>query len=269
MSKIERAIKEINDLGQTSDRKIWINEINPTVKLFVTVLYLVITVSFPNNSLQTLLSMAVYPVFIYISADISFIKAVYRMRIVLPLVVLMGIFNPIFDRTPVTVLNGMIITSGMISGLTLIVKGFLTVFATYILVSTTSLEAICGSLKRLHFPDILVIQIMLTFRYLTVLLSEVGKVTQAYLLRAPNQKGIHFKAWGSLVGNQLLHSFDRAQDIYQAMNLRGFNTEYFLYNRKPAKFTDFLFLLACTVLFFSCRYLPLFAIIGSLFGGTK
>ena len=49
---------------------------------------------------------------------------------------------------------------------------------------------------------------------------------QAYSLRAPNQKGIHISAWGSFLGQLLLRSMDRAQELYYSMLLRGFRGEF-------------------------------------------
>ena len=43
----------------------------------------------------------------------------------------------------------------------------------------------------------------------------------AYALRAPGEKGIHFRAWGSLLGQLLLRSVDRAQLVYESMLLRA------------------------------------------------
>ena len=51
-------------------------------------------------------------------------------------------------------------------------------------------------------------------------------MTQAYSLRAPKQKGIHFKVWGSLSGQLLLRSIDRANEVYESMVLRGYHGEF-------------------------------------------
>ncbi|MFQ6930295.1 MAG: CbiQ family ECF transporter T component [Eubacterium sp.] len=66
--------------------------------------------------------------------------------------------------------------------------------------------------------------IQLIYRYINVLLKETKRiVVEAYSLRAPGQKGINFKAWGSLPGQLLLRSIDRATDVHNSMSLRGYN----------------------------------------------
>lgn len=52
--------------------------------------------------------------------------------------------------------------------------------ASYLLIATTSLKQICYALQLLHVPRIMVTQVMLTGRYLTLLLAEVNRTTQAY-----------------------------------------------------------------------------------------
>lgn len=63
---------------------------------------------------------------------------------------------------------------------------------------------------------------LLTYRYISVMLEEFSIMTDAYMLRAPGEKGIRFAAWGSFVGQLLLRSMDRAEELYGAMRLRGF-----------------------------------------------
>lgn len=69
-------------------------------------------------------------------------------------------------------------------------------------------------MRLIKIPSVIVTQVMLTYRYVTLLLSEAGRITQAYALRAPNQKGINIKNWGSLLGHLLLRTIDRADEIY-------------------------------------------------------
>lgn len=264
MSKIGKAIYEIENLSDTAQKDIWLNNLNPTVKLFVTLLYISLTVSFPKYDILGVLSMALYPLVIFTLGDISFRTALHRLRFVLPIVAVMGIFNPIFDRETVATIHGVSINSGWFSFLTLMIKGILTVFATYFLIATTTIEKICYSLKKLHLPQIIVTQILLMYRYIFVLLAEVKKITLAYELRAPGQKGVHFKAWGSLVGNLLIHTFERAQSLYDSMCLRGYTSEFRIQGNVKIRAADIIFLLGTSALFVVFRIFPVFELVGKL-----
>lgn len=109
---------------------------------------------------------------------------------------------------------------------TLMLKGILAVLASYLLIITTTIERICYALRLLHMPKGFVTVLLLIYRYMVVLLKEAERIMLAYGMRAPGQKGIHRKAWGPLLGQLLLRSMDRAQLVYDSMQLRGFTGEF-------------------------------------------
>ncbi len=74
-------------------------------------------------------------------------------------------------------------------------------------------------------------------------------MTLAYKLRAPGQKGIHVSAWGSFLGQLLLRSMDRAEEIYTAMKMRGFNGEFIYSEKKKFKYSD---LVVCILVIGMC-----------------
>lgn len=226
MNRSEQALRELGRMNALASRDQWLNRIHPLIKLAVTLFYIAVTVSFRKYNLTGLLRMGVYPIALFILGDLSFREALKRLRLVLPLVCFVGLLNPFFDRQPIAAAGNFVITSGMISMLTLMLKGICSILAAYLLVASTTIEKICSAMRMLHIPSLLVTQFLLTCRYLSVLLEEAGRITQAYSLRAPRQKGIHVKVWGSLAGQLLLRSMDRAERVYQSMLLRGYTGDF-------------------------------------------
>ena len=202
------------------------HRLSPLPKLLMTVLYIALTLSFPKYALSGLSAMVLFPIFGYQLAGISPIVCLRRLRFILPLVCAVGVFNPFFDRDPLFYLMALPISGGVISMLTLLLKGVFTLFAAFLLIATTPLENICGALRGLRCPRMLVSLLLLTFRYITVLLDETSAMTEAYSLRAPGQRGVHISAWGSFLGQLLLRSMDRAESLYNSMLLRGFHGEF-------------------------------------------
>lgn len=254
MNKISNAIYEINKLDELANQKQWINQIHPLIKLLVTVGYIIIIISFDQYDLSKVLVMGVYPITIFILGEISFMESLWRLRIVLPLVCVIGIFNPFYDKTVAFQIGEIEVTTGMISMATLMIKGIYSVLASYLLIVTTTIEKICYALRLLHVPVILITQILLTYRYISVLLSEVNRITQAYSLRAPNQKGIHVKVWGSLMGQLLLRSIDRAGIIYDSMNLRGYDGRFYYYGRKVCNAKNWIYLFFWVSIFLVLKF---------------
>lgn len=264
MSKINEAVREIQTMDAMAGKDQWVNRIHPLVKLFLTVFYIAMVVSFPKDNLMGLLGMCIYPLVIFQLGEISFREALYRMRIVIPVVCAVGIFNPFFDRETAVTIGGIAISYGVISMLTLMLKGVFTVLAAYLLIATTGIEKICYALRLLHVPKIFVTQILLTYRYITVLLSEASRMSQAYALRAPGQKGIHYKVWGTFIGQLLLRSMDRAEELYESMCLRGYRGEFYYGARIRLRGRDVCYLLIWTAAIIIFRVLPVFDIVGSI-----
>ncbi|MDD7388847.1 MAG: cobalt ECF transporter T component CbiQ, partial [Lachnospiraceae bacterium] len=256
MNQISNAIYEIHHMDTIASRDQWVNRIHPLVKFVLTVVYIAVVVSFSKYDLIGLMGMVVYPLAGFILADLSFMDSLKRLRIVLPLVCLIGIWNPFFDQVPLQI-GGITVNGGVISMFTLILKGIFTVLAAYLLIATTTIEKICYALHLLHVPGILITQFLLTYRYVTVLLKEVNRITQAYSLRAPNQKGIHYKVWGSLTGQVLLRSMDRANAVYESMMLRGYDGS-FAYMGKDIRISvsDVIYLLLWLAVFVIFRKYP-------------
>ncbi len=242
MNKLGGAIYEIHHMDEMAEKDQWLNRFHPLVKLILTVCYIAVTVSFPKYNMEGLLCMGVYPIALFILGEIPFRDSLRRLRIVLPLVCFVGLFNPFFERQPVLALGGITVTTGMVSMLTLMIKGIYSVFASYLFIASTSIEKICYAMRLLHIPSVLVTQVLLTYRYISVLLGEANRMMQAYSLRAPNQKGVHFKVWGSLAGQLLLRSMDRAAEVYESMTLRGYCGEFCYAAGTPCRWKDYLYL---------------------------
>ncbi len=265
MNRISGAICEIHHMDMLASRDQWVNRIHPLVKLVLTILYISVVVSFHKYDVAGTAGMAVYPMALFILAELSFADSLKRLRLVLPLVCFVGILNPFLDQNAV-VIDGLRISAGVLSMVTLIMKGVFSVLASYLLIATTSVDRLCYALRLLRIPKAVVTQFMLTYRYITVLLEEVNRITQAYLLRAPHQKGIHFKAWGPLAGQLLLRSMDRANEVYDSMLLRGYQGDYaYLRERTAFQGKDLAYLLFWAAVIAALRRWPVVLAAGGLF----
>ncbi len=253
MSIIEKNLRELNKLQDLQQRSHWMNDLHPMGKLLINVLYIFTIASINKYDLTTLILMAIYLVFTFVVGELSVKEGLYRMRLILPLLIFAGIFNPFFDKRIITYIGTVAISGGVISMISLIIKGVFTVLAVYALIATTSIEDICYALRCIHVPKVLVVVIMLIYRYFEVMAKEADRIMTAYSLRAPSQKGIHYKAWGTLVGQWLLRSMDKAEMVYESMLLRGFNGDFKM-QKKKVKTADIVYPIVWTVIFIAIRY---------------
>ena len=265
MNKIEDAIYQVHYIDNNSNNNNILNKIHPLVKLIISVIYILFLTSINKYNLTITLAMSIYLIVVSIIGDLSIKNCIKRLKIVLFFLIIIGIANPILDRQVVTSIGIIPITTGMISALTLILKGIFAIISSYFLIVTTGVENICYALKKLHIPNILITIFMLIYRYIIVLLKEVQKIWIAYSLRAPKQKGIHFKAWGSMIGSLMIRSIDKAEVIYQAMELRGFSPDNFFMKNQKIDRTSIIYFMAGLLLLLIIRFIPVFDLIGNIF----
>ena len=265
MNKIEDAIYQVHYIDNNSNNNNILNKIHPLVKLIISVIYILFLTSINKYNLTITLAMSIYLIVVSIIGDLSIKNCIKRLKIVLFFLIIIGIANPILDRQVVTFIGIIPITTGMISALTLILKGIFAIISSYFLIVTTGVENICYALKKLHIPNILITIFMLIYRYIIVFLKEVQKIWIAYSLRAPKQKGIHFKAWGSMIGSLMIRSIDKAEVIYQAMELRGFSPDNFFMKNQKIDRTSIIYFMAGLLLLLIIRFMPIFDLIGNVF----
>ena len=185
MTNITQAYYKMFILDELAAQDTAIHRINPVAKLLVTLIYLVVVVSYGKYDIMGLIPLVLYPVSIMAAGNIPLKPMLAGLAVAMPLIIGVGIFNPVLDRAVVLTLFGIDISAGFISFITLLVKCCLTVLAAMLLLSTTGMNKISAALHRMHVPQIFIMQLLLTYRYISVLLVEASRIYNAYSLRAP------------------------------------------------------------------------------------
>ena len=264
MNKMQKALSELAEMEELAARSSPIHTLHPAAKLISTIAYILVTLSFDKYDLSGLVPMVLWPVLLFQLSGTEVRSCFYRLRIVLPLVMAVGLFNPLFDKTVVVRIGSLAVSGGVISMLTLMLKGLFCLMASFLLMATTSIDSLCAALRQLHVPGMLVTLLLLTWRYVGVMTEELAVMTDAYHLRAPGQKGIHVSAWGSFLGQLLLRSMDRAQELYSSMLLRGYHQEFHYADVRAFRTRDAVYLLGCVLIFWVLRTLKIAQLLGGM-----
>lgn len=261
MNKAESAAQELREMDDLAAMDSPMHRLSPVGKLLMTLCYIFTVVSFPKYDFSGLVVMVLFPVLGYQLSFIPVSTCFRKLRVVMPLVCAVGLANPFFDKAVIARIGGIAVSGGVVSMVTLMMKGVFSLMASFLLVATTGIDGVCLGLRKLCVPKLLTSLVLLTYRYVSVLLDEVAIMTQSYHLRSPGQKGIHFSAWGSFLGQLLLRSMDRAQALYDSMLLRGFTGE-FSYVQAPK--TGIGAAAAVCILILLCRVLPVASLLDGL-----
>ncbi len=253
MSKIAQSIYNIRKIDDLSQKTTFIHRLHPLVKFLTTVAYMALLISFDRYETVALVPFALFPLFLFVFGEIPFGFVLKRVLLVEPFIIGVGILNPLFDPNSF-VLGGLTLSVGWLTFLAIFIKSTLLVTATILLIATTGMDNLAKALRMLKIPKVFVLQLLLTYRFITVLAEEVFRMIRAYTLRAPGQKGIHISAWGSFAGQLILRSFERAQRIYQSMVLRGFQGEYNTGVIEKIKFHDIIYFTVTCLIFMALRF---------------
>lgn len=267
MSNPVHSIYNIRMMDDMARGDSWVHQRHPLAKLTVTVAFIAAVISFDKAEISSLLPFLFYPLLLVIVLDIPAVPVIKRIMMVEPFIIVLGMFNPILDRQPVMIGN-ISMAEGWLTFLSLFIKCSLTVAAVVMLVASTGMEKLAASLRMLRIPRIFVLQLLLTYRYISLLAEEAGRLMRAHALRTPGHKGIVHTAWGSLAGGLLLRSFDRAQRVYQAMCLRGFDGEYNIGQVRGIDVKDAVYAVVWLVFFTAARLYDLPVLLGSLLTGV-
>lgn len=230
-----------------------VHRLDARAKVLATLFFIITVVSFGRYEIAPLFPFFLFPVSMGAIGGLPFGYIARKILLVFPIVVLVVIFNPMFDREVLVHLGPVGISGGWISFASVILRAVLTVGGAVILLAITGFPAICHALERLGLPRIFAMQLHFLYRYIFVLAEEGARGARARELRTFGRKGMGIAPFGSLVGNLLLRTWLRGERIHMAMLARGFNGEFHVRNRTSFGLKEFLFLSGWTLLFIFFR----------------
>ncbi|WP_094605981.1 Energy-coupling factor transporter transmembrane protein EcfT [Sporomusa silvacetica DSM 10669] len=268
MLKIEANWIDLRYLDALSNQNTFIHRLNPCVKLIAALSFIIAVTSFAKYEITGLLPFFLFPAVLLSLGNLPAAPIFKRLLLVAPFVLFIGIFNPLFDHTPITKIGAIVITGGWVSFFSITIRLCLTITTALILVATTGIDAIGSALLRIGVPKIIVVQLLFMYRYLHVLVEEFVRSTTAYSLRSFHGDGVQFRAWGSLLGQLLIRSIDRANRIYQSMLCRGFDGEVRLMRTSTLTTSDIGYLTFWMVFFVLIRCFDVPELLGKLLMGV-
>lgn len=252
MAGIEKALNSIGSLNLLSLQDTPVHRVDPRSKILVTIFFIFITVSFPKYELSGLLPLIIYPVAIMSLGRIPLRNMGLKILAVSPFAIAIGIANPFIDRQIVMNIGSLNISGGTISFISILIKFVLTVGTALTLVATTGFETMCAGFIRLKIPRVFAVQLLFMYRYIFVLFGEALRMLRAHSLRSFRSYP-DIKIIGSLIGQLLLRSMNRAERIHNAMVSRGFDGEIRIMRTMKMRPADYSYIILWCLFFFLCR----------------
>lgn len=233
---------------------------NALAKLVALFVFVVCVVSFGKYNAFGLVIYFAFPLFLGALCKISQGEILRKSMPALCIAFFAGAANVFIDTKTAFKLFSFGVSFGVLSLFTLFLKAYLCVAVSVIFAKTTPVNDIAGALAKLKIPCIVVMQIMLTIRYLNCVCSEAARMAKAYALRSPMHPKIKFAHYPAMLASLFMRTLARANAIYNAMQCRNFDVRHF--KQQTQKFTvkDTVFFVAFAMLCLLFRFfnIPLF-----------
>lgn len=264
MLKLFSGMQKLESLAENDS---FIHRLHPGVKIIMTFAFLITVLSFDRYQISGLMPFFFYPILMMGLSQTPWNPLLGRLLLALPFSLFGGLSNIIFDQKPAFFLGSLVISYGFISFVSILIRTILSVMAVLILISTTPMTAVANQLIKFKVPRMFVLQIILTYRYISVIVEELSTMTTAYMIRSSRRKGVRIRDAGPFIGHLLIRSIDRAERVYLAMLCRGFHGIYNTSPLPPVNKKDIFYgFLSCS-LFVLFRLVNTSVLFGHLFSG--
>jgi cobalt/nickel transport system permease protein len=244
VSSVSTGLSTLDRLDRLASGDAYIHRVDPRAKVLATAVFIVCVVSFGRYEVLALLPFVLFPIVMAVEGDVPLGLLARILLVVSPFALLVGAFNPWFDRETVAHIGGFGISGGWVSYASILLRFVLTASAALVLTATTSFNGVCLALQRLRVPGVFVTQLLLLYRYIFVLGDEAVRMDRARRLRSQGRRGMGVTIYSQMLGQLLLRTVARAQRIYLAMKCRGFDGQIRMSRRLRFGPGDLAFVLA-------------------------
>ena len=215
------AARQFRQMDRFSCGNTGFHRLDARIKIGAFLVFQICVLSWPPQEITGLLPFFLFPVCVIRMAGLPLGYLLKRTLWLLPVAVMIGIFNPLVDRTPAGEWFGIPVTQGIISFISIILRCMLTILGAFTLLASTGFAPLCRGLRQLGAPRILITLLAFLYRYAFILMDEFQNMLMAFRSRRGGSGSVPLSTWGAMTGQLLLRTFGRAERIYQAVLCRG------------------------------------------------
>lgn len=252
MGRLDKAILGLNSLSRARDVEA---AFDPRCLTLVTILYLVALLSVPMTDIAKVIWMGTYPIVMSQYLAGGYWRLLRGSLFIIPFIMLIGVFNPVFDRVTVMTVGGVRISRGWVTFVSIILRGLWSVQAVMAMTRLIGFTGFCRGLRGLGVPSFLTNQLMMVYRYLIVLMEEAASMMRARECRGAARRSLPLRMWATMIGQLFIRTVDRAAKIHSAMLARGFTGEIpDRHSKRKWRMSDTVMLLLWSVAFALLRF---------------
>lgn len=211
---------------------------SPSLKLFYTILYIILTACSENYLFVLIMCAAVTVRLAFFSA--SAIRQILSGTAGAVMISIFLLLPAAFMGNPQALMN-------------ITVRVYVSVTLVGILSAGTSWNKLTGSMRTFRIPSLFIFTLDITLKYISVLGEICIDILRAVGLRSVGKNPGKAKAFSGVLGITFLKSGEMAEEMYASMCCRGFTGEYSIGQKYKIRVTDIFYILVtvgCVGLFF-------------------
>ncbi|HAJ94984.1 MAG TPA: cobalt ECF transporter T component CbiQ [Actinobacteria bacterium] len=225
-------------------------------KLLITLVNIIFIVSVEKGNFEVLALFGVLAIIVMILFRPDYRRLLKRVFIVFLYPFFISIFIPFTNSGNVLISLDLklftvtVTDNGLTLFYTVLIKAFLSILITASLMLSTDEKELLYGLRKIKVPKIIVSIMFLMYRYI-FLIREESKTGQMSINSRIFRRSYYTvnKKLTYLMGNMIIKSFDRAENIYKSMESRGFTGEFHIYEgTKKTPVAGIAFLLAFIIM---------------------
>lgn len=232
-----------------------VHKLNGIVKLLSTIIIIIYCVFASQLIIPCILE--IYLLIIIYLSRISFIDSFKRILLLLPFGAMIIIFQPFIQPGHILWSYSLltITDKGLNFAILLLSRLIVTLTAIVILSSTSPIQQIIYSLRKLKMPKDLAMILSIMVRFLFMFIDELESIRKA---QSSRNFDIHSKItpykWrvkqvGFTIAMMFLKSYEQGEKVYKSMISRGFNNDTEFFNEKEnLEKNDYYFIFSLIIL---------------------
>ena len=251
MADITKAL----NLDELASKDSPIHNLDGRIKLISTI-FIIVIAAFSNNLFIPLV-LEIFLLIVLKIAELSYIDSFKRVALLLPFGGAIIIFQPfIHPGNMVWSYSWLTITdTGLNWAVLLITRLIVSLTAIVILSSTSPMQQIVASLRRLKMPKDLAMILSIMVRFLFVFIDELAAIR-----KSQKSRNFHIHSnltpykWrvrqvGYTVAMMFVKSYEQGERVYKSMISRGFSDESDLFNEKTSlEKNDYIYIITIIAL---------------------
>lgn len=205
---------------------------DPRLKIIMMVLYVIVVVAIPSNANNYYIPLIIIGILLALLSGVPLLHYLAKLIKIYSMVLLIFIFIPFFpsgSENYYQLVKLKIYPSGLNKFIQVNFKTILIIFISIILTTTTDFMHLLKGLEKMKVPQVTLNILSFMYRFIFLIIDEIERMVIAFRSRYIKLSYLNrMRIFAKQIGVLFLRTYRRGEQIYQAMESRGFHGKIYI-----------------------------------------